>query len=87
MTVKTDHGSFEVRELTFRDRRELHRLEVDSVDSENELKMDRFFAILDWVMNFAFKKPVEILGKFDDSTIDEILIAVYNAYKEPSKKK
>ena len=87
MTVKTDHGSFEVRELTFRDRRELHRLEVDSVDSENELKMDRFFAILDWVMNFAFKKPEEILGKFDDSTIDEILIAVYNAYKEPSKKK
>tara|TARA_R100000808_G_scaffold2941_3_gene10966 strand:- start:2867 stop:3130 length:264 start_codon:yes stop_codon:yes gene_type:complete len=87
MTVKTDHGSFEVRDLTFKDRRELHKLEVGSVDSQSDIKMDKFLVVLEWVMNFAFDNPEEHLGQFNDNIIDEILIAIYNAYKEPSKKK
>tara|TARA_R110000824_G_scaffold51145_1_gene142913 strand:- start:338 stop:601 length:264 start_codon:yes stop_codon:yes gene_type:complete len=87
MIVKTDHGSFDVRDLTFKDRRELHKLEVNSVDSNSDIKINNFLVVLDWIMEFAFEKPEEALGKFNDAVIDEVLIAIYNAYKEPSKKK
>ena len=73
MTLKTDHGSFEIRDLTFADRRKLHRLELD--------------AMLEWVMDFAFKKPAELFADMDDNQIDEILIAAYNKYKAGISKK
>ena len=89
MTVKTDHGIFECRELTFADRRQMHRLEVSAVDLKTgEMQSDKFYDILDWIMHFAFTNPDKELASLDDNTIDEVLIAVYNAYKKgPSKKK
>ena len=86
MTIKTEHGTFECRELTFKDRRELHRIEVSCIKDDN-VDMEKFIIVLDWVMQFAFDDPEAILGKLDDNQIDQVLIAIYNGYKAPSKKK
>ena len=86
MTVKTPHGEFDVRDLTFRDRRKLHSLEIRSV-SDGEVDLNKFYEVLEWVMDFAFKNPEDTFAKLDDNQIDEVLLAVYNEYKEPSKKK
>ena len=86
MTIKTPHGSFEVRELTFKDRRELHRLEVKTFKSE-EIDIEKYYDVLEWVMVFAFKNPEKALGKLDDNAIDEVLSIVYQEYKGINKKK
>tara|TARA_B100001250_G_C19598452_1_gene699505 strand:- start:467 stop:727 length:261 start_codon:yes stop_codon:yes gene_type:complete len=86
MTVKTPHGDFEIRELSFKDRRELHRLEVKSF-KDGELDIEKYYDVLEWVMAFAFKDPEKSLGKLDDNAIDEILSAVYSEYKGMNKKK
>ena len=88
MTIKTDHGSFEVHELTFADRRALHRLEIKAVDLKTgEMDTSQFYEVLEWVMNHAFKDPEKELAKLDDNQIDEVLIAIYNGYKQGVAKK
>ena len=88
MTLKTDHGSFEIRDLTFADRRKLHRMEVSAVELKSgEMNSDKFYDMLEWVMDFAFKKPQELFADMDDNQIDEILIAAYNKYKAGVSKK
>ena len=43
MTLKTDHGTFEIRDLPFKDRRKLHRLELSARDMQtNEMITDKF---------------------------------------------
>ena len=86
MTVKTPHGSFKVRELTFKDRRELHKLEVKTFRGE-EIDIEKYYDVLEWVMTFAFKDPEKTLGKLDDNAIDEVLSTVYQEYKGINKKK
>ena len=86
MTVKTSHGSFEIRELTFKDRRELHRLEVKTY-KEEEIDIEKYYDVLEWVMVFAFKDPEKSLGKLDDNAIDDVLSSVYQEYKGINKKK
>jgi hypothetical protein len=86
MTVKTPHGDFKVRELSFKDRRELHRLEVKTFKGE-ELDIEKYYDVLEWVMTFAFEDPEKILGKLDDNAIDEILSEIYSEYKGMNKKK
>ena len=86
MTVKTDHGEFEVKPLTFQDRRKLHSIEVRSV-KDGDIDLSSFFDVLDWVMNHAFDKPEESLDHLDDNQVDEVPLAIYNQYKAPSKKK
>ena len=88
MTLKTDHGSFEIRDLTFADRRKLHRIEVSAVDLKSgEMNSDKFYDMLEWIMDFAFDKPEELFAKMDDTQVDEILIAAYNQYKAGVSKK
>jgi|TARA_R100000152_G_scaffold20632_1_gene14967 hypothetical protein len=88
MTLKTDHGSFEIRDLTFADRRKLHRMEIAAIDIKTgEMNSDKFYDMLEWVMNFSFKKPQEIFADMDDNQIDEVLIAAYNKYKAGVSKK
>ena len=55
MTVKTPHGKFECRDLTFKDRRDLHKLEIQAVSTEGEVNTAQFYSVLEWVMEFAFK--------------------------------
>ena len=87
MKITTPHGDFKVRDLPFADRRKLHRLEIQAVSLDGEISHDKYFDILEWVMNFAFEKPEKQLGKFDDNIVDEILGSIYQEYKNLSKKK
>lgn len=88
MKLKTDHGEFEIRELTFADRRKLHRIEVAAVNLKSgEMNSDKFYDMLEWIMDFAFDKPEELFAKMDDTQVDEILIAAYNQYKAGISKK
>ena len=78
MKLKTDHGEFEIRDLTFADRRKLHRMEVAAIDlNTGEMNSDKFYDMLEWIMNFSFEKPANLFNKLDDNQIDEILIATY----------
>lgn len=86
MIVKTPHGEFEVKPLTFKDRRKLHGMEVMSVQ-KSEVDYVKFYDVLNWVMEFAFDNPEKSFENLNDNEIDEVLLAVYNRYKEPSKKK
>ena len=88
MKLKTDHGEFEIRDLTFADRRKLHRIEVAAVNLKSgEMNSDKFYDMLEWIMDFAFDKPEELFAKMDDTQVDEILIAAYNQYKAGISKK
>ena len=88
MKLKTDHGEFEIRELTFADRRKLHRIEVAAVNLKSgEMNSNKFYDMLEWIMDFAFDKPEELFAKMDDTQVDEILIAAYNQYKAGISKK
>ena len=87
MKIKTDHGTFDVPEITFKARRELHQLEVKAITKKGEIDTAKFFDVLDWILNYSFTDPEKSLGKFDDNIIDEVLMIIYNAYKDVSKKK
>ena len=87
MTVKPEHGTFECRDLTFKDRRALHRLEVQAIDTEGNFQQDKYYDVIEWVMNFAFAEPEKYLGHLDDVKIDIVLAEIYTAYKRPPKKK
>tara|TARA_Y100000034_G_scaffold116589_1_gene155099 strand:+ start:2669 stop:2941 length:273 start_codon:yes stop_codon:yes gene_type:complete len=89
MTVKTPHGSFDVRDITFADRRHLHRLELESL-SGKEVSMTKYYDLIEWVMEYAWDgidNAEKVLKKFDDNKIDEIVSAVYQAYKDVDPKK
>ena len=88
MTLKTDHGSFEIRDLTFADRRKLHRMEVSAIDLKTgDMDSSKFYDMLEWVMDFAFEKPEELFANIDDNKIDEVILAAYNNYKAGVSKK
>lgn len=88
MKLKTDHGDFEIRELTFADRRKIHRMEVAAIDLKTgEMNNDKFYDMLDHIMNFSFTNPEKLFAEMDDNVIDEILIAAYNKYKSGVSKK
>ena len=89
MTVKTTHGSFDVRDITFADRRKMHRLEIESIEG-GEVSMSKYFDLIEWVMIYAWDREDNVekaLKKFDDNQIDEIVTAVYQAYKDVDQKK
>ncbi len=87
MKVKTDHGTFDVPDISFKSRRELHKLEVGAITDKGVIDTAQFLNVLDWILNYSFTDPEKQLGKLDDNAIDEVLMAIYNAYKEPNKKK
>ena len=74
MTVKTPHGSFDVRDITFADRRKMHRLEIESIEG-GEVSMSKYFDLIEWVMIYAWDGEDNVekaLKKFDDNQIDEL---------------
>ena len=87
MKIKTDHGEFSVRDMKFPDRRIMHRLEIDTVTTNGDVSQGKFFDILEWVREYAFKDSEKELGHLDDNDIDEVLSDVYQQYKGPGKKK
>ena len=84
--IKTPHGEFEVRPITFGERRELHRLEM-KVFWDDQIEKDAYFDLLNWCMEKAFENPEETFKKLDDGQIDEVLNEVYLHYKGLTKKK
>ena len=87
MTVKTKHGEFECRELTFKDRRKLHRLEVTTLDADGSINLEKYYDVMEFVMTYAFSNPEAELGHLEDTEIDTVLSEIYNRYKNPPKKK
>ena len=87
MKVSTAHGDFNVNAISFKDRRKLHRLELNAINPDEAINQSGFMDMMDWVMDFAFKDPEKSLGKLNDNEVDEVLIAIYNSYKEVNKKK
>ena len=57
MKVSTTHGDFVVNAISFKDRRELHKLEIQAISVDGQVETGSFYNILEWVMNFAFKNP------------------------------
>ena len=47
--IKTPHGEFNIRPITFGERRELHRLEM-KVFWDDEIEKDAYFDLLNWCM-------------------------------------
>ena len=84
--MKTKHGEYEIRPITFGDRRELHRLEMKVYWDEN-IDKDSYFDLLNWVMTKAFDNPEESLKDLDDAKIDEVLNEIYYHYKGLDQKK
>ena len=87
MKVSTAHGDFNVNAISFKVRRKLHRLELNAINPDESINQSGFMDMMDWVMDFAFKDPEKSLGKLNDNEVDEVLIAIYNSYKEVNKKK
>jgi len=87
MTIKTKFGDFEVNALTFKDRRVLHRLEVQAIDTNGAFQQEKYYDVIEWVMDFAFDNPEAVLSHLNDVEIDQVLTEVYSAYKKPTKKK
>ena len=87
MKVSTAHGDFIVNAISFKDRRKLHRLELNAINPDESVNQSGFLDMMDWIMDFAFDDPEKKLGKLSDNEVDEVLIAIYNSYKEPNKKK
>lgn len=87
MKVKTDHGTYDVPAITFKARRELHKLELGAITADGQIKPEAFYDVLDWVLNYAFDDPEKSLGKLDDNGIDAVLMSIYNAYKNIDEKK
>ena len=84
--IKTPHGEFDIRPITFGERRELHRLEM-KVFWDDKIERDAYFDLLSWCMDKAFENPEETLKALDDAQIDEVLNEIYLEYKGLSKKK
>ena len=86
--VKNKHGEFEVKPLSFKERRELHRLEIETANIDGD-KMDfgKYVQLIDWVIEKALVSPAQKLEEFSDVEIDDIGSAIYNHYKKSSKKK
>ena len=87
MTVKTEHGEYECRDITFKDRRALHRLEISAVGVDGVVESSKFYYVLEWIMDFAFDDAEKALSHLDDNQIDIVLMDIYNQYKVGDKKK
>ena len=87
MTVKTKHGDFECRELTFKKRRELHRLEIGALGADGQINLDKYYDVMEFIMSYAFVSAADSLGKLEDAKLDTGLSAIYTRNKKTHKKK
>ena len=85
--VKTKHGEFEVKPLTFKERRELHKREIEAANVDGKVDNSKYIDLVNWVLDIALVSPQTILSDFDDTQVDEIGSDIYMHYKDGSKKK
>tara|TARA_R100001510_G_scaffold42877_1_gene39325 strand:+ start:5443 stop:5727 length:285 start_codon:yes stop_codon:yes gene_type:complete len=86
--IKTKHGEFDIKPLSFKDRRTLHRMEINAANIDGE-KMDygAYVEMIDWVLNKSLINTEMVLKDFDDNQIDEIGSEIYAYIKNSNKKK
>ena len=85
--VKTKHGEYDVKPLSFKERRELHKLEIEAANIDGEMDFGKYIVLIDWVIQKALINPAAILDGLDDTEIDDIGSEIYTFYKNSSKKK
>ena len=85
--LKTKFGEFEIKPLTFSEKRELHRLEIGAANINGEMDFEKYIAMIDWVLKRALINPEQKLEGLDDNEIDEVGSQIYQHYKSSSKKK
>ena len=81
--LKTKHGEFDIKPLSFKERRKLHRLEIDVANIDGE-KMDfgKYVEMIDWVISKTIPNSEAVLAEIDD-----IGAEIYNHLKNTNKKK
>jgi len=86
--LKTKHGEFDIKPLSFKERRHLHRLEIDAANIDGE-KMDfgKYVEMIDWVISKTIPNSEAVLADFDDNQIDDIGAEIYTHLKNTNKKK
>jgi|14_taG_2_1085336.scaffolds.fasta_scaffold146403_1 hypothetical protein len=85
--VKTKHGEFEIKPLTFSERRQLHKLEIDAANIGGDMDFGKYVELIDWVLKKALLTPEQKLEGLDDNEIDDVGSEIYQHYKNSSKKK
>lgn len=86
--IKTKHGEFDIKPLSFKERRHLHRLEIDAANIDGD-KMDfgKYVEMIDWVISKTIPNAEAVLADFDDNQIDDIGAEIYTHLKNTNKKK
>ena len=86
--VKTKHGEFDVKPLTFKERRQLHRLEIDAANIDGDsMDFGKYVELIDWVISKTIANSESVLSDFDDNQIDDIGAEIYTHLKSTNKKK
>ena len=90
MKIETKHGSYDVAEISYKDQRSLHRLELKAIDVDTgKLDVDRWMDLLDEVALKAFGSEEEAekqLSGLHQAEIDLVLAEIQAQYQNPSKK-
>tara|TARA_B100000900_G_scaffold400446_1_gene404063 strand:+ start:38 stop:322 length:285 start_codon:yes stop_codon:yes gene_type:complete len=86
--IKTKHGEFDLKPLSFKDRRTLHRMEIDAANIDGD-KMDfgKYVEMIDWIIMKTIVNAEITLKDYDDNEIDEIGAEIYTQIKNTNKKK
>ena len=83
MTVKTDHGEFECADLTFKDRRVLHRLEVQAIDSDGVFQIQAPKMLIDTAsINFdddGWKTVIPFRCTYDAAATSNTVVSIATA--------
>lgn len=85
--IKTKHGEFEVKPLTFSERRHLHKLEIEAANIGGEMDFGKYIEMIDWLLKKTLLNPEVKLEGLDDNQIDDVGSEIYNHFKNSSKKK
>ena len=81
--IKTDHGEFEVRPITFGERRELHRMNA-KVWAKGEMDIDSYYLLLERVGEIAGLEAE--LESMTMPKIDQLLQSIFLEYLNISPK-
>lgn len=90
MKIETKNGNYDVSEITYKQKRELHRLELKAIDVDTgKLIVDRWMDLLDHVAILAFGSEEEVekqLGNLEQEKIDLVLSEIQSSYQTLPKK-
>jgi|TARA_R110002073_G_scaffold238774_2_gene399878 hypothetical protein len=90
LKIETKNGNYDVSEITYKQKRELHRLELKALNIETgKLDVDRWMDLLDHIAILAFGSEEEAekqLGGLEQEKIDLVLSEIQSSYQALPKK-